>query len=170
LLNRFSRSEGCKVRVGIGFDSHNLVPGRKLVLGGIEIPFELGLEGHSDADVLIHAIIDALFGAACLGSVGDHFPDTDERYRDIASTKLLGESMSKIREAKLQPVNVDSVIVAERPRLAPHISAMRSKIAATMRIPEDRVSVKATTTEGKDATGRGEAIAAHAAVLLAENG
>jgi len=158
------------VRVGIGFDSHNMVPGRKLVLGGVEIPFELGLEGHSDADVLIHAIIDALFGAAGLGTIGDHFPDTDETYRGIASTKLLAQTMSRIREAELEPVNVDSVIVAERPRLAPHVSAMRSTIAEIMRIPESRVSVKATTTEGKDATGRGEAIAAHAVVLLSENG
>ena len=158
------------MRVGIGFDSHNLVSGRKLVLGGVEIPFELGLEGHSDADVLVHAIIDALLGAAGLGSIGDHFPDTDERYRGIASTNLLEQTMSKISAAKLQPVNVDSVIVAERPRLASHIGAMRSKIAAIMEIPEDKVSVKATTTEGKDATGRGEAIAAHAVVLLSENG
>ena len=158
------------MRVGIGFDSHNMVPGRKLVLGGVEIPFELGLEGHSDADVLIHAIIDALFGAAGLGTIGDHFPDTDETYRGIASTKLLAQTMSRIREAELEPVNVDSVIVAERPRLAPHVSAMRSTIAEIMRIPESRVSVKATTTEGKDATGRGEAIAAHAVVLLSENG
>ena len=158
------------MRVGIGFDSHNLVSGRKLVLGGVEIPFELGLEGHSDADVLIHAIIDALFGAAGLGSIGDHFPDTDERYRGIASTDLLARTMSKIREADLEPVNVDSVIVAERPRLVSHIGAMRSKIAAIMGIAGDRVSVKATTTEGKDATGRGEAIAAHAVVLLSEKG
>lgn len=158
------------MRVGIGFDSHNLVPGRKLVLGGIEIPFKLGLEGHSDADVLIHAIIDALLGAGGLGSIGEHFPDSDERYRGIASTKLLAETVSKIREAKLQPANVDSVIVAERPRLAAHIGAMRSKIAAILGMPEDRVSVKGTTTEGKDATGRGEAIAAHAVVLLSENG
>lgn len=158
------------MRVGIGFDSHNLVSGRKLVLGGVEIPFELGLEGHSDADVLIHAIIDALLGAAGLGSIGDHFPDTDESYRGIASTDLLAQTMTKIREAELGPVNVDSVIVAERPRLAPHISAMRSKIAEIMRISASRVSVKATTTEGKDATGRGEAIAAHAVVLLSEKG
>ena len=158
------------MRVGIGFDSHNLVSGRKLVLGGVEIPFELGLEGHSDADVLIHAIMDALLGAAALGSIGDHFPDTDERYRGIASTDLLAQTISKIREAGLEPVNVDSVIVAERPRLASHIGAMRSNIAAIMGIAEDRVSVKATTTEGKDATGRGEAIAAHAVVLLSEKG
>jgi len=158
------------VRVGIGFDSHNLVPGRKLVLGGVEIPFELGLEGHSDADVLIHAIIDALLGAAALGSIGDHFPDTDERYRGAASTDLLAQTMSKVHEAGLEPVNVDSVIVAEKPRLAPHIGAMRGNIAAIMGIADDRASVKATTTEGKDATGRGEAIAAHAVVLLSENG
>ena len=158
------------MRVGIGFDSHNLVAARKLVLGGVEIPFELGLEGHSDADVLTHAIIDALLGAACLGSIGDHFPDTDERYRDIASTSLLEQTMSRIGDAGLRPVNVDSVIVAERPRIAPHIGAMRGKLAAIIGIPAARVSVKATTTEGKDATGRGEAIAAHAVVLLAENG
>jgi 2-C-methyl-D-erythritol 2,4-cyclodiphosphate synthase len=158
------------VRVGIGFDSHNLVSGRKLVLGGVEIPFELGLEGHSDADVIIHAIIDALLGAAALGSIGDHFPDTDEGYRGIASTDLLAQTMSKIHEAGLEPVNADSVIVAERPRLAPHIGEMRSNIAAIMGIAEDKVSVKATTTEGKDATGRGEAIAAHAVVLLSEKG
>jgi len=158
------------VRVGIGFDSHNLVPGRKLVLGGVDIPFELGLEGHSDADVLTHAIIDALLGAACLGSIGDHFPDTDEQYRDTASTKLLEQTVSKVRDAKLRPVNVDSVIVAERPRIAPHIAAMRRMLAPILGIADERVSVKATTTEGKDATGRGEAIAAHAVVLLAEDG
>ena len=157
------------MRVGIGFDSHNLVPRRKLVLGGVEIPFELGLEGHSDADVLIHAVIDALFGAAALGSIGDHFPDTDDGYRGIASTKLLAEAMVQIRNSGLRPVNVDSVIVAERPRLAPYIGAMRTKIARIMGLSDDRVSVKATTTEGKDATGRGEAIAAHAVVLLAED-
>jgi 2-C-methyl-D-erythritol 2,4-cyclodiphosphate synthase len=158
------------VRVGIGFDSHNLVRGRKLVLGGVEIPFELGLEGYSDADVLTHAIIDALLGAACLGSIGDHFPDTDEQYRGIASTSLLEQTVSRIREAQLRPVNVDSVIVAERPRIAPHVTAMRHTLAAILGISENRVSVKATTTEGKDATGRGEAIAAHAVVLLAEDG
>ena len=157
------------MRVGIGFDSHNLVPGRKLVLGGVEVPFELGLQGHSDADVLIHAIIDALFGAAALGSIGEHFPDTDARYRGIASTKLLAEAMIKIRNSGFRPVNVDSVIVAERPKLAPCIDAMRKRIAGIMGIPDDRVSVKATTTEGKDATGRGEAIAAHAVVLVIEN-
>lgn len=156
------------MRVGIGFDSHNLVPRRKLMLGGVEVPFELGLEGHSDADVLIHAIIDALFGAAALGSIGNHFPDTDARYSGIASTKLLEEAMVRIRNAGFRTVNVDSVIVAERPRLAPHIDAMRKKLAAIMAIPDDKVSVKATTTEGKDATGRGEAIAAHAVVLLTE--
>ena len=158
------------MRVGIGFDSHNLVPGRRLVLGGVEIPFELGLEGHSDADVLTHAIIDALLGAACLGSIGDHFPDTDEQYRGIASTRLLEQTVSRIREAKLRPVNVDSVIVAERPRIAPHVAAMRHTLAAILGISDTSVSVKATTTEGKDATGRGEAIAAHAVVLLAEDG
>ncbi len=157
------------MRVGIGFDSHNLVPGRKLVLGGVEVAFELGLQGHSDADVLIHAIIDALFGAAALGSIGEHFPDTDARYRGIASTKLLAEAMIKIRNSGFRPVNVDSVIVAERPELAPCIDAMRKRIAGIMGIPDDRVSVKATTTEGKDATGRGEAIAAHAVVLVIEN-
>ncbi len=158
------------MRVGIGFDSHNLVPGRKLVLGGVEIPFELGLEGHSDADVLTHAIIDALLGAASLGSIGDHFPDTDEQYRGIASTRLLEQTVSRIRDAKLRPVNVDSVIVAERPRIAPYAGAMRRTLAPILGISDERVSVKATTTEGKDATGRGEAIAAHAVVLLAEDG
>ncbi len=157
------------MRVGIGFDSHNLVPGRKLVLGGVEVAFELGLQGHSDADVLIHAIIDALFGAAALGSIGEHFPDTDARYRGISSTKLLAEAMIKIRNSGFRPVNVDSVIVAERPELAPCIDAIRKRIAGIMGIPDDRVSVKATTTEGKDATGRGEAIAAHAVVLVIEN-
>ncbi len=157
------------MRVGIGFDSHNLVRGRKLVLGGVEVPFELGLDGHSDADVLIHAVIDALFGAAALGSIGDHFPDTDARYSGIASTKLLEEAMVAIRDAGFRPGNVDSVIVAERPRLAPHVDAMRKRVAGIMGIREDRVSVKATTTEGKGATGRGEAIAAHAVVLLVEN-
>jgi 2-C-methyl-D-erythritol 2,4-cyclodiphosphate synthase len=157
------------VRVGIGFDSHNLVPGRKLVLGGVEVPFELGLDGHSDADVLIHAIIDALFGAAALGSIGDHFPDTDARYSGIASTKLLEETMAKIRNAGFRPGNVDSVIVAEKPKLAPHIEGMRESIADIMGMQVDKLSVKATTTEGKDATGRGEAIAAHAVVLLVDD-
>jgi 2-C-methyl-D-erythritol 2,4-cyclodiphosphate synthase len=158
------------VRIGIGFDSHNLVPGRRLVLGGVQIPFELGLEGHSDADVLTHAVIDALLGAAGLGSIGEHFPDTDERYRNIASTELLGDTMLRIGDAKLRPVNVDTVIIAQRPKLAPYIGAMRSSLASVIGIPDARVAVKATTTEGKDATGRGEAIAAHAAVLLVEYG
>jgi 2-C-methyl-D-erythritol 2,4-cyclodiphosphate synthase len=156
------------MRIGIGFDSHNLAPGRKLFLGGIEVPFELGLEGHSDADVLIHAIIDALFGAAGLGSIGEHFPDTDARYSGIASTDLLANAMVKVRDEGFRPVNVDSVIVAEKPRLAPHFDAMRNTIAAIVGVTPDRVSVKATTTEGKGATGRGEAIAAYAVVLLAE--
>jgi 2-C-methyl-D-erythritol 2,4-cyclodiphosphate synthase len=158
------------MRVGIGFDSHNLVPRRKLVLGGVEIPFDRGLEGHSDADVLIHAVIDALLGAACLGNIGDHFPDTDGRYREIASTKLLVETMEKVRHVGFGVVNVDSVIIAERPKLSPYMETMRKTVAQTMNVPHDRLSIKAKTTEGKDATGRGEAIAAYAVVLLDESG
>ncbi|HVP57957.1 MAG TPA: 2-C-methyl-D-erythritol 2,4-cyclodiphosphate synthase [bacterium] len=150
----------------MGYDIHRLGPGRKLVIGGIEIPFPRGLVGHSDADVLIHAIIDALLGAFMLGDIGRLFPDTDPTYRDIASTELL----SRVRE-KIAPLGtigyIDSTIVAEEPRMAPHLEAMREKIAATLGVPADKVSVKAKTSERLGPVGERLAIEAYA-IALAE--
>lgn len=156
------------LRVGQGFDVHALVPGRRLVLGGVEIPFERGLAGHSDADVLIHAVIDALLGAAALGDIGRHFPDSDARYRGADSRTLLREVAAKLVEARLRVCNVDATLIAQTPRLAPYIDAMVANLAADLGIARDRVNVKATTTEMLGFTGRGEGIAAMA-VALVEN-
>ena len=145
---------------GIGYDSHRLGEGRRLVLGGIEIPYERGLEGHSDADVLTHAVIDALLGAAGLGDIGEHFPDTDERWRDADSLALLASVVEMLAGAGLRAHNVDCTVVIERPRLAGHRQAIRERLAATLGIPQERVNVKATTGEGIGFVGRGEGIAA----------
>jgi 2-C-methyl-D-erythritol 2,4-cyclodiphosphate synthase len=153
-------------RVGTGFDLHRLAPGRPLVLGGVPIPHAEGLLGHSDADALLHALADALLGAAGLGDLGQHFPDTDPRYAGADSRGLLRETVRLVKQAGWAVVNVDSTVIAERPRLAPHIPAMRAQIARLLEIPEGAVSVKAKTHEGVDGIGRGEAIAAHAVVLL----
>ena len=156
------------MRIGIGYDVHALVTGRPLFLGGIEIPYTLGLEGHSDADVLLHAICDALLGAVGEGDIGKHFPNTDPQYRDIRSTVLLKKVISKIREKGFHPVNVDATIVAERPKLTDFIPRMVKQIADVLQIEPGRVNVKATTTEGLGFTGRGEGIAAYAVALVEE--
>jgi len=154
------------LRIGQGFDVHALVTGRRLVLGGVVIPFDRGLEGHSDADVLLHAVIDALLGAAALGDIGRHFPDTDARYRDADSRALLRAVRAKLAQARLRACNVDATVIAQAPRLAPHVDAMVANIAADLGLARDRVNVKATTTEKLGFTGRGEGIAAMAVALI----
>jgi len=154
------------MRIGHGFDVHAFAAGRRLVLGGVTIPHERGLAGHSDADVLIHALCDALLGAAGLGDLGGHFPDTDPRYRDADSRTLLRQVMELLRESGLRVANVDTTVIAQAPRLAPHVEAMRENLAADLQLPVGRVNVKATTTEGLGFAGRGEGIASHAVVLL----
>ncbi len=156
------------MRVGIGYDLHRLVPNRKLILGGVEIPHTLGLLGHSDADVLIHAIIDAILGAAALGDIGSHFPDTDPAYEGINSLILLQKAKAKVENLGYLVQNVDSTIIAQRPKLAPHIPEMRRRLAKTLRLFPNEVSVKATTSEGIGVVGREEAIAAQAVVCLVE--
>lgn len=157
------------MRIGHGYDVHRLVPDRKLILGGVEIPYEKGLLGHSDADVLLHALSDALLGAAALGDIGKHFPDTDDRYRGADSRVLLRAVASMLRERGYRVGNVDCTILAQRPKLAGFIPLMRENIASDLQIPTDRVSVKATTEEGLGFTGAGEGIAAHAVALIEKN-
>ena len=154
------------MRIGQGFDAHALVAGRKLVIGGVAIPHEKGLAGHSDADVLIHAVCDALLGAAGLGDIGGHFPDSDARYKDIDSRKLLREVARLLRERGLRPANVDATIIAQAPKMAPHIPAMRANLAADLGIAPDAVNIKAKTTEKLGFVGRGEGIAAEAVALV----
>jgi 2-C-methyl-D-erythritol 2,4-cyclodiphosphate synthase len=149
-----------RLRTGLGYDCHRLVPGRRLILGGVQIDHEAGLDGHSDADVLTHAIIDALLGAAALGDIGEHFPDTDERYRDADSIGLLRATMQLLGERGLEVVNVDATVVIERPKLAPHREAIRTSLADAIGIELERVSVKATRGEGMGFVGRGEGAAA----------
>ena len=157
---------GGEIRVGMGIDFHRLVPGRKLVLGGVEIPFELGLAGHSDADALLHAICDALLGAAALGDIGHHFPPGDPAYMDISSLELLARVRELLAQAGYLPLQLDSVVIAEAPKLAPYIEEMRGRIAACLGLPVGAVSVKATTSEGLGPLGRGEGIAAWAVALI----
>lgn len=154
------------MRVGFGYDVHRLVEGRKLILGGVEIEFERGLSGHSDADVLSHAIGDALLGAASLGDLGRHFPDSDERYKGISSLRLLEEIRSKLMDKGFGIINIDATIVAEVPKLAPYMEKMRERLSNTLKIPLEDLSVKATTTEGLGFAGRGEGIACYAVVSL----
>ncbi|MBI5626517.1 MAG: 2-C-methyl-D-erythritol 2,4-cyclodiphosphate synthase [Nitrosomonadales bacterium] len=154
------------MRIGQGFDVHQLVEGRKLIIGGVEIPYGKGLLGHSDADVLLHAISDALLGAAALGDIGRHFADTDDKYKNIDSRILLREVMHLVREQGFRVGNVDATIIAQAPKMAPHIAHMVAHIAADLRVEKNAVSVKATTTEKLGLTGRGEGIAAQAVVLL----
>jgi 2-C-methyl-D-erythritol 2,4-cyclodiphosphate synthase len=154
------------VRIGQGFDVHALVAGRPLVLGGVTLPYERGLEGHSDADALLHAIADAVLGALALGDLGAHFPDTDARWRNADSRVLLRAVMDKARAAGYAVGNVDATVVAQAPRIAPHVEAMRRNVAADLACDIARVSVKAKTTERLGFTGRGEGIAAMAVVLL----
>jgi 2-C-methyl-D-erythritol 2,4-cyclodiphosphate synthase len=156
------------MRIGLGYDVHRLVEGRKLILGGVLIPHHKGLQGHSDADVLLHGIMDALLGAAGLGDIGRHFPDTDDQYRGISSLQLLDAVRVKLREKGYRVGNIDSTIVAQKPKLAPYISEMSANIANTLQVDEDRVNVKATTTEGLGFAGTGEGIASYAVVLLEE--
>ncbi len=153
-------------RVGIGYDVHRLEKGYSLIIGGVRIPFEKGLKGHSDADVLVHAICDAILGALALGDIGEHFPDSDERYKRISSLVLLSEVNEKIKSSGYRVENVDSIVVAQKPKLSPYKFQMRKNIAEVLEIPVDRVSVKATTTEKLGFEGRGEGISAQAVVLL----
>jgi len=157
---------GGEIRVGMGIDFHRLVPGRKLVLGGVEIPFELGLAGHSDADALLHAICDALLGAAALGDIGQHFPPGDPRFKDISSLLLLGKVRGLLAGAGYFPVQLDAVVIAERPKLTPYIPEMRARIAEALGLPTGAVSVKATTSEGMGPIGQGKGIAAFAVALI----
>jgi 2-C-methyl-D-erythritol 2,4-cyclodiphosphate synthase len=154
------------IRIGTGFDVHALVPGRRLVLGGVAIPHERGLEGHSDADVLLHAIGDAILGALALGDLGAHFPDSDPRWKGADSRALLRRIVALMRERGFSVGNVDATVIAQAPRLAPHVPAMRANLAADLECGLDDVSVKATTTERLGFSGRGEGIAAMASVLL----
>ncbi len=156
------------MRVGTGFDVHRLTEGRKLILGGVAIPFEKGLLGHSDADVLAHAVTDALLGASALGDIGQLFPDSDPAYEGADSVALLGTVCRKLRECGFSPYNVDATVIAERPKLAPYIREMRENLSEALGVPLDRVSVKATTTEGLGFTGRGEGIAAECVCLVEE--
>lgn len=154
------------MRIGQGFDVHALVPGRKLIIGGVDIPFARGLLGHSDADVLLHAVTDALLGAAGLGDIGRHFPDSDPRFRDADSRQLLRETVRLIERAGYRVVNVDATVIARAPRMAPHVAAMVANIAADLGIEAGCVNIKAKTTESLGFTGRGEGIAAQAIALI----
>ncbi len=153
-------------RVGTGYDLHRLAEKKDLILGGVKIDYHLGLEGHSDADVLVHALIDAMLGAAALGDIGFHFPPDDSRYRGISSLELLKETKAIIGRERWYIINTDTVIIAERPRLSSYIERMRANIAAALALPLCRISVKATTTEGLGVCGREEGIAAQAVVLV----
>ncbi|MDT3735716.1 MAG: 2-C-methyl-D-erythritol 2,4-cyclodiphosphate synthase [Denitratisoma sp.] len=154
------------MRIGQGFDVHALVPGRKLIIGGVDIPFERGLLGHSDADVLLHAVTDALLGAAGLGDIGRHFPDSDARFKGADSRKLLRETARLLEAAGYRTVNLDATVIARAPRMAPHVAAMAANIAADLGIAPGDVNIKAKTTEGLGFTGRGEGIAAQAVALV----
>jgi len=158
------------VRVGIGYDVHPLRPGRDLVIGGVHIENPLGLDGHSDADVLTHAVIDSLLGAAALGDIGQHFPASDPGYQGASSQDLLAMVVRTVRQAGYRVVNVDSTVVAEEPRLQPHIDAIRKQLAKTLGIDFAAVSVKATSPEGLGALGREEGVAAHAVALIEATG
>ena len=157
------------LRIGHGYDVHRLVPDRRLILGGLEIPWEKGLLGHSDADVLVHAVMDALAGAARLGDIGKLFPDTDPAYKGISSLKLLGEVGRLLREKGFAVVNVDATLLAQAPKVAPYKARMAENIAAALGIEAERVNVKATTEEGLGFTGDGSGMAAHAVVLLEQS-
>lgn len=154
------------MRIGQGFDVHALVAGRKLIIGGVEIPYHLGLEGHSDADVLLHAVCDALLGACALGDIGRHFPDSDARYKGIDSRELMRHVMNLVVEQDYRVANLDATIIAQAPKMAPHIPAMAANIAADLGVAPSAINIKATTTEQLGFTGRGEGIAAQAICLL----
>lgn len=156
------------IRVGMGYDVHKLTEGRDLILGGVNIPWEKGLLGHSDADVLIHAIMDALLGAAALGDIGKHFPDTDPAYKGISSVKLLVHVAGLLKENGYAVGNIDATIIAQKPKMAPHIPQMRKNMAEALGIMESKINVKATTEEGLGFTGSGEGISSQAICLLTE--
>lgn len=156
------------MRIGHGYDVHRLVPERRLILGGVLIPWELGLLGHSDADVLTHAVMDALLGAAGLGDIGAHFPDTDSAYAGADSLELLAHVIKLLKEKGFAVGNVDATVLAQRPKLAPHIPQMRENLARVMEISTERVNIKATTEEGLGFTGAGDGMAAHAVCLLVQ--
>jgi 2-C-methyl-D-erythritol 2,4-cyclodiphosphate synthase len=154
------------MRIGQGFDVHALVPGRKLIIGGVQIAHETGLDGHSDADVLLHALCDALLGAAAMGDIGTHFPDSDAHYKDADSRGLLRHVNALVQDAGYRIVNIDATIIAQAPKMAPHIPEMVNNIAADLGLSRGQINVKATTTEGLGFAGRGQGIAAQASVLL----
>jgi 2-C-methyl-D-erythritol 2,4-cyclodiphosphate synthase len=154
------------MRAGIGFDVHKFKSGRKLILGGVEVEYTMGLEGHSDADVLVHSIMDAILGACGLRDIGVHFPDTDMKYKDISSLVLLEEVRKKMEMKNYSILNIDSIIVIQEPKVSKYIPEMRKKIALTLGINEDDINIKATTTEGLGLCGRGEGVAAYSVVLL----
>lgn len=154
------------MRIGHGYDVHRLAENRRLVIGGVDIPYELGLLGHSDADVLLHAVMDALLGAAALGDIGKHFPDTDERFKGADSMRLLNHVGSLLQERGYRVGNIDATIIAQRPKMAPHIETMRRNIARILGIEIDCVNIKATTEEGLGFTGNGEGISAHAVCII----
>jgi 2-C-methyl-D-erythritol 2,4-cyclodiphosphate synthase len=157
------------MRVGIGYDVHPLIAGRPLILGGIRVPYLFGLQGYSDADVLVHAICDALLGAIAEGDIGRHFPGTDPQYRDIRSTLLLKKVLALVRGKGFQVINIDATILAEKPKLADHLERMTAELAETLEIETGRVNLKATTSEGLGFAGRGEGIAAYAVALVGES-
>jgi 2-C-methyl-D-erythritol 2,4-cyclodiphosphate synthase len=157
-------------RIGLGYDVHRLVKGRPLVLGGVSIPFEKGLSGHSDADVICHAVADALLGAAALGDIGRHFPNDDPLWKDAASLFLLHLVLGKVKKAGYLPVNVDATLIAERPKIGPHVKAMRTHLGEALGLPIGAVSVKATTHEGIGAMGRGQGMACLAVAFLQSKG
>ncbi len=162
-------SQSGGIRIGIGYDVHGFAPpdaGRSLIIGGVTIPNDRGLAGHSDADVLIHAVVDALLGAACLGDIGMHFPSSDPRWKDAPSVAFLTYTLELVRAQGWDVGNLDTTVVAERPRLSPHIPAIRARVAEVMGVGADCVSVKSKTTDGLGFTGRGEGIACHAVALL----
>lgn len=154
------------MRIGFGYDSHRFEEGRKLILGGVEFPGEVGLKGHSDADVLIHAIIDSLLGAAALGDIGSHFPDTDEKWKGADSTELLSAVVKEIRGAGYQIGNIDATVICERPKLRPVIELIRDRLAAVMNVGKGRISIKGKTNEKMDDVGAGVGIEVHAVALL----
>lgn len=154
------------MRIGMGYDVHKLTEGRDLILGGVNIPWEKGLLGHSDADVLIHAVMDALLGAAALGDIGKHFPDTDSAYKGVSSLLLLERVAVLLKDNGYEIGNIDATIIAQKPKMAPYIGSMRVNMAMALGIPENRLNIKATTEEGLGFTGRGEGIAAQAICLL----
>lgn len=157
------------LRVGFGYDVHKFAKGRKLILGGVQIPHSEGLLGHSDADALLHSICDAILGALAEGDIGKHFPDTDKKYKGISSLKLLSEVAKRLRQKKARLVNIDTTIVAEKPKLANYTDKMRNNISGTLKISLDKISVKATTQNGLGFIGKGEGIASFAIVLLEKN-